>query len=167
MGKGMTGGVLAAPIFTEFMKVALKDAPPKEFQVPPGIELIPIDRRTGLRAQAGGDGVILEASSRAPRRRRPTRSSATRIRWASPKASRPTQTGLSRVEPAGFTKSLRVRTAALHAIDQARKRSPRLSLDWRKRCEPKYWRWSTTSERRGADPEASLTGMSPSAACRS
>ena len=36
MGKGMTGGVLAAPIFTEFMKVALKDAPPKEFQVPPG-----------------------------------------------------------------------------------------------------------------------------------
>jgi len=61
MGKGMTGGVLAAPIFTEFMKVALKDAPPKEFQVPPGIELIPIDRRTGLRAQAGGDGVILEA----------------------------------------------------------------------------------------------------------
>src|SRR5215204_5340462 len=61
MGKGMTGGVLAAPIFTEFMKVALKDAPPKEFQVPEGLELIPIDRRTGLRAQGGGDGVILEA----------------------------------------------------------------------------------------------------------
>jgi penicillin-binding protein 1A len=61
MGKGMTGGVLAAPIFTEFMKVALKDAPPKEFQVPEGLELIPIDRRTGLRASAGGDGVILEA----------------------------------------------------------------------------------------------------------
>jgi penicillin-binding protein 1A len=61
MGKGMTGGVLAAPIFTEFMTTALADAPPKEFQVPPGIELIPIDRRTGLRAQAGGDGVILEA----------------------------------------------------------------------------------------------------------
>src|SRR4051812_11421807 len=56
-----SGGVLGAPIFTEFMKVALKDAPPKEFQVPPGIEMIPIDRRTGLRAQAGDDGVILEA----------------------------------------------------------------------------------------------------------
>jgi len=61
MGKGQTGGVLAAPIFAEFMKVALKDAPPKEFQVPPGIELIPIDRRTGLQAQGSGDGVILEA----------------------------------------------------------------------------------------------------------
>ena len=61
MGRGQTGGVLAAPIFTEFMKVALADTPPKEFQVPPGIELIPIDRRTGLRAQGGGGDVILEA----------------------------------------------------------------------------------------------------------
>jgi penicillin-binding protein 1A len=60
MGRGQTGGVLAAPIFTEFMKVALKDQPPKEFQVPPDIDLIPIDRRTGLRAQ-GGEDVILEA----------------------------------------------------------------------------------------------------------
>ena len=61
MGRGMTGGVLAAPIFSEFMKVALADAPPKEFQVPPGVELIPVDRRTGLRANGGGEGVILEA----------------------------------------------------------------------------------------------------------
>ena len=61
MGKGQTGGVLAAPIFTDFMRVALKDTPPKEFQVPPGIELIPIDARTGLRASGSGPGVILEA----------------------------------------------------------------------------------------------------------
>jgi penicillin-binding protein 1A len=60
MGKGMTGGVLAAPIFTEFMKLALADQPPKEFQAPPGVELIPVDRRTGLRAQGGAE-VILEA----------------------------------------------------------------------------------------------------------
>ncbi|MGH6924160.1 MAG: penicillin-binding protein 1A [Propylenella sp.] len=61
MGKGQTGGVLAAPIFTEFMKVALAAAPPKEFQAPPGIELVPISRRTGMRALGGGDDVILEA----------------------------------------------------------------------------------------------------------
>ena len=62
MGRGQTGGVLAAPIFTEFMQVALADTPPKEFQVPPGLELIPIDRRTGLRSQGGEDeAVILEA----------------------------------------------------------------------------------------------------------
>ena len=61
MGKGQTGGVLAAPIFTDFMRIALKDTPPKEFQVPPGIDLIPIDGRTGLRASGSGPGVILEA----------------------------------------------------------------------------------------------------------
>ncbi|WP_316862806.1 penicillin-binding protein 1A [uncultured Cohaesibacter sp.] len=61
MGRGQTGGHLAAPIFTEFMKVALKDKPKKPFKVPEGLQLIPIDRRTGLRASAGDSGVILEA----------------------------------------------------------------------------------------------------------
>nr|WP_321456854.1 penicillin-binding protein 1A [uncultured Cohaesibacter sp.] len=61
MGHAASGGHLAAPIFAEFMKVALKDKPKKPFKVPEGIELIPIDRRTGLRASAQGDGVILEA----------------------------------------------------------------------------------------------------------
>ena len=61
MGRGQTGGHVAAPVFVEFMKAALRDAPPKEFRVPPGIELIPIDRRTGLRAQPGDPDVILEA----------------------------------------------------------------------------------------------------------
>ncbi len=61
MGRGATGGHLAAPIFAEFMKVALKDKPKKPFKVPEGIELIPIDRRTGLRASAQSEGVILEA----------------------------------------------------------------------------------------------------------
>ena len=61
MGRGQTGGHLAAPIFTEFMKVALADKPKKPFKVPEGVQLIPIDRRTGLRASASGKGVILEA----------------------------------------------------------------------------------------------------------
>jgi penicillin-binding protein 1A len=63
MGSGNTGGVIAAPIFTEFMKVALADRPPVPFRVPPGLTLTPIDRRTGLRASVeAGDGapVILE-----------------------------------------------------------------------------------------------------------
>jgi penicillin-binding protein 1A len=62
MGRAASGGHLAAPIFTEFMKVALKDHPKKPFPVPEGLQLIPIDRRTGLRASASSDGgVILEA----------------------------------------------------------------------------------------------------------
>ncbi len=61
MGRGSTGGGLAAPIFRSFMEVALKDVPPVKFRVPPGIQLIPINRKTGLRARAGSPGVILEA----------------------------------------------------------------------------------------------------------
>ncbi|WP_163272657.1 penicillin-binding protein 1A [Chelativorans alearense] len=61
MGKGSTGGGLAAPIFKEFMASALKDARKVEFRVPEGMKLIPIDRKTGMRAQAGQPGVIMEA----------------------------------------------------------------------------------------------------------
>ncbi|MGD9739667.1 MAG: penicillin-binding protein 1A [Bauldia sp.] len=61
LGSGNTGGTLAAPIFTQFMEVALADTPPLEFPVPPGMQLIPIDRTTGLMAMAGTEGTILEA----------------------------------------------------------------------------------------------------------
>jgi penicillin-binding protein 1A len=61
LGRGETGGHLAAPIFTEFMQVALSDKPPIPFRVPPGLNFLPIDRRTGLTAQPGDQGVILEA----------------------------------------------------------------------------------------------------------
>lgn len=61
MGRGATGGHVAAPIFTDFVKQALADKPPVEFRVPKGLQLIPINRRTGLRAQAGTPGTILEA----------------------------------------------------------------------------------------------------------
>jgi penicillin-binding protein 1A len=61
MGKGMTGGALAAPIFKEFMQNALKDRVHPEFQAPGGMALIAIDRKTGMRAVGGGDDVIVEA----------------------------------------------------------------------------------------------------------
>ncbi|MFZ1813035.1 MAG: penicillin-binding protein 1A [Rhizobiaceae bacterium] len=61
MGKGSTGGGLAAPVFLDFMKKALDGKKPVDFRVPKGIRLIPIDRKTGLQAQAGEAGVILEA----------------------------------------------------------------------------------------------------------
>ncbi|WP_349361025.1 penicillin-binding protein 1A [Stappia sp.] len=61
MGRGATGGQVAAPIFTAFVEDALADQPPVEFRVPKGLQLIPINRRTGLRAAAGTPGTILEA----------------------------------------------------------------------------------------------------------
>jgi penicillin-binding protein 1A len=61
MGRGATGGQVAAPIFTDFVKKALAEKPPVEFRVPRGLQLIPINRRTGLRTAAGTPGTILES----------------------------------------------------------------------------------------------------------
>ncbi|ESR25081.1 Multimodular transpeptidase-transglycosylase [Lutibaculum baratangense AMV1] len=59
MGQGSTGGGIAAPVFRDFMQVALKDKPAVPFRVPPGIQLVRINPNTGLRAE--GQGTILEA----------------------------------------------------------------------------------------------------------
>ena len=60
MGKSATGGQLAAPIFANFMKAALagKKVP---FRLPPGINLVRVNGRTGLRAQTGETESLLEA----------------------------------------------------------------------------------------------------------
>jgi penicillin-binding protein 1A len=61
MGKGRTGGELAAPIVADFMRLALRDKAAIPFRVPRAIELIPIHVNTGKRGVFGTDGVILEA----------------------------------------------------------------------------------------------------------
>ncbi|MBL8582992.1 MAG: penicillin-binding protein 1A [Rhizobiaceae bacterium] len=61
LGKGSTGGGLAAPIFKEFMGDALKDTPVVDFQVPEGMKLIAINRKTGMQANEGDAGTIIEA----------------------------------------------------------------------------------------------------------
>ncbi len=61
MGKGRTGGELAAPIVAEFMRLALRDKVATPFRVPRAIELVPIDAKTGTRGVFGREGVILEA----------------------------------------------------------------------------------------------------------
>ncbi|NGO52672.1 penicillin-binding protein 1A [Allomesorhizobium camelthorni] len=61
LGKGSTGGGLAAPIFKEFMAEVLKGVPPTEFQVPEGMKLIAINRKTGMQAGEGEPGTIMEA----------------------------------------------------------------------------------------------------------
>ncbi|MDE2383279.1 MAG: penicillin-binding protein 1A [Alphaproteobacteria bacterium] len=61
MGKRRTGGELAAPVVADFMRLALRDKAAVPFRVPRGIELIPIEVKSGKRAIFGEDGVILEA----------------------------------------------------------------------------------------------------------
>jgi len=62
LGDAATGGKYSAPIFRDFMQMALKDKPPTPFRVPPGIKLIRVSAGSGLRAGSGeGAGTILEA----------------------------------------------------------------------------------------------------------
>ncbi|MGE3147720.1 MAG: penicillin-binding protein 1A [Pseudorhodoplanes sp.] len=57
---GATGGHLAAPIVKDFLKVALADKPAIPFRVPPGIKLVRVDAKSGMRSSGEGR-MILEA----------------------------------------------------------------------------------------------------------
>lgn len=61
MGRGSTGGALAAPVFNEFMQAALEGTRPADFRVPEGMKLIAINRKTGMQAFPGEADVIMEA----------------------------------------------------------------------------------------------------------
>ncbi|MGN6284848.1 MAG: penicillin-binding protein 1A [Afipia sp.] len=62
LGRGGTGGHLAAPIARDFLKMALADKPAVPFKIPAGIKLIRVDLKTGMRAGPGSGGqTILEA----------------------------------------------------------------------------------------------------------
>ncbi|MEP9398328.1 penicillin-binding protein 1A [Mesorhizobium sp. KR2-14] len=61
LGKGATGGGLAAPIFKEFMAEALKGVPAVDFKVPEGMKMVAINRKTGMQAIQGEPDTIMEA----------------------------------------------------------------------------------------------------------
>ncbi len=81
LGNSATAGQYAAPVFRDFMKMALADKPATPFRVPPGIKLIRVAGSTGLRAGPGDGGAILEAFKPGTPRPTPIRSSAA---WAGP-----------------------------------------------------------------------------------
>ena len=61
MGKDATGGGVAAPVFRDFMIDALKGQPAIPFRIPPGLQLVQINRSTGFRSAGGDPRAILEA----------------------------------------------------------------------------------------------------------
>jgi penicillin-binding protein 1A len=62
LGRSAQGGRIAAPIAKDFMKLALADKPPTPFKVPPGIRLVRIDSKSGMRPAPGDTGrTVLEA----------------------------------------------------------------------------------------------------------
>ncbi|MBI5545017.1 MAG: PBP1A family penicillin-binding protein [Deltaproteobacteria bacterium] len=56
MGQSMTGGRAALPIWMGFMREALEKRPRIDFPMPPGVEVVAIDPKTGLRAPDGAPG---------------------------------------------------------------------------------------------------------------
>jgi len=61
LGARETGSSVAAPIFKDFMKEALKDEPAIPFRIPPGIRLVRVDAKTGRPAGPGSGRTIYEA----------------------------------------------------------------------------------------------------------
>jgi len=61
LGKSDTGGGVAAPIFKQFAKTALKDVSPTPFRVPAGIRLVRVNHKTGQPATPEDTDVVLEA----------------------------------------------------------------------------------------------------------
>ena len=59
LGDSAQAALYTAPIFRDFMKLALKDTPDTPFRVPAGIKLISVDVHSGMRSS--GAGSILEA----------------------------------------------------------------------------------------------------------
>lgn len=56
LGRRETGGTTSLPIWLRYMKAALDSRPRLEFPVPPGVESVRIDPRSGLRAVDGAPG---------------------------------------------------------------------------------------------------------------
>jgi penicillin-binding protein 1A len=61
MGEGETGGRIAAPIFRDFMREALRDTQPTPFRIPAGVRLVRIDYLTGGLPTGATTQTILEA----------------------------------------------------------------------------------------------------------
>jgi penicillin-binding protein 1A len=59
LGDSAQAALYTAPIFRDFMKMALKDEPDTPFRIPPGIKLVNVDYHSGMRS--GGQGSIVEA----------------------------------------------------------------------------------------------------------
>ncbi|MFC1567174.1 penicillin-binding transpeptidase domain-containing protein, partial [bacterium] len=61
LGDKKAGGVVACPIWTDFMKIALRDLPNLEFPVPKGIVFAPADKQTGFLALTPNEHTYMES----------------------------------------------------------------------------------------------------------
>jgi penicillin-binding protein 1A len=58
LGTSATAGQYAAPVFRDFMAMALKDKPDVKFRVPAQMKLVRVNRGSGMRAGSGEDAIL-------------------------------------------------------------------------------------------------------------
>jgi penicillin-binding protein 1A len=63
LGRFQTGGMVAAPIFGDFMKEALAGKPAVPFRIPSGVKFMRIDKKTGKTSKYQNNDILLEAFS--------------------------------------------------------------------------------------------------------
>ncbi len=61
LGRAEQGATVAAPIFRDFMEGALADQPPTPFRIPPGIDLVSVDRTSGATTSPTDPHSLMEA----------------------------------------------------------------------------------------------------------
>ncbi|WP_144300173.1 penicillin-binding protein 1A [Elioraea rosea] len=61
LGNNEAGGVVAAPVFSAFMREALKGRPALPFRTPPGLRMVRVNAETGEPAGPGERNAIMEA----------------------------------------------------------------------------------------------------------
>jgi penicillin-binding protein 1A len=57
LGRGEQAAVVSAPVFRDYMIAALQDAPPTEFRIPPGLQMIRVNPESMLPPEEGEGGV--------------------------------------------------------------------------------------------------------------
>jgi len=60
LGRKEAGGKLALPAWIDYMRVALKQFPEREWKKPPGMITVHVDPETGLQTDSGTPGAVLE-----------------------------------------------------------------------------------------------------------
>ena len=105
LGNAATAGQYAAPVFRDFMQMALKDKPATPFRVPPGIKLIRVNASTGMRAGRRGrrhDPRGLQARHRSARNYVPPEPARQRRRRSTEPARRGAARQVGGVGPGGL-----------------------------------------------------------------
>ncbi len=61
LGRGEEGSTTSTPVFRDFMRQYLKNQPSIPFRIPEGVALVRVNAKTGVLAEGGERGTILEA----------------------------------------------------------------------------------------------------------